>query len=70
MIPGILEARDVIDRSNRSAAEKEHLRQLVGGLKLTTEYFVGTPDFDMILADFPVAPGQPGICTGSFSFTE
>jgi hypothetical protein len=69
---GVLGAIVVIDRSNRSAAEKEHLRQLVGGMRLSAEYFAGTPDFDKILTDFPLAPAPSGICSvlGSFSFTK
>jgi hypothetical protein len=43
----------VINSSDRTSAEKKHLRTLVRSGRILPASFAGSPDFDEILGDFP-----------------
>ena len=45
----------VINSSDRTSAEKKHLRTLVRSGRILPASFAGSPDFDEILGDFPAS---------------
>jgi hypothetical protein len=60
------DAIQIINDSDRQPDEKSHLRRLVSSGGILPARFNGNPNYDEILADFPVTAGK-NVCNPIFT---